>query len=127
MNLKFMFFLRNPDALEQKLFVGMMLFASNEKRYVPHLGIEQHGNVFYRDSITSDGKPVPKLSEQRTVEVDVRKLAAEALRQGHEKQPKLSADPEQYAIYNFSIGFEGMGHWETEAEISGLSLTGVKK
>ena len=122
MNFKFMFFLRNPDALEQKLFAGMMLFASNEKRYAPHLGIEQHGNVFYRDSITSGGKPVPKFSEKRTVEVEIRELVAEALRRGREKQPELSADPDRYAIYNFSIGLEGMGHWETEAEISGLNL-----
>lgn len=124
MNLKFMFFLRNPDSLEQKLFAGMMLFASNEKRYAPHLGIEQHGNIFYRDSITSGGEPVPKLSERRSVKVDIRKLVAEALRQGREKQPELSANIDEYAIYNFSIGFEGMGHWETEAEISGLSLMG---
>lgn len=124
MNLKFMFFLRNPDSLEQKLFAGMMLFASNEKRYAPHLGVEQHGNIFYRDSITSGGEPVPKLSERRSVKVDIRELVAEALRQGREKQPELSANIDEYAIYNFSIGFEGMGHWETEAEISGLSLMG---
>ena len=126
MNLKFMFFLRNPDDLDQKLFAGMMLFASNEKRYVPHLGIEQHGNIFYRDSITSGGAPLPKLAEQRSVEVDIRELVAEALRQGREKQPELSANLNEYAIYNFSIGFEGMGHWETEADISRLSLTGQR-
>ena len=61
------------------------------------------------------------------VEVGVRNLVAEALQRGREKQPGLSADPEQYAIYNFSIGFEGIGHWKTEAEISVLSLTGVRK
>ena len=127
MNLKFMFFLRNPDALDQKLFAGLILFASNQKRYAPHLGVEQHGNIFYRDSITSNGDPDPKLSERRTVNVDVRELVAEAIRQGREKQPELSASIEQYAIYNFSIGFEGMGHWETEAEISGLSLKGQKR
>ena len=33
----------------------------------------------------------------------------------------------RYSIYNLSIGFEGMGHWETEAEISGLSLTGTPR
>ena len=126
MNLKFMFFLRNPDDLEQKLFAGMMLFASNEKRYAPYLGVEQHGNIFYRDSITSGGEPIPQISKRRTVEVDIRELVVEALRQGREKQPELSANLDQYAIYNFSIGFEGMGHWESEAEISGLSLTGQR-
>lgn len=126
MNLKFMFFLRNPDALEQKLFAGMMLFASNEKRYAQHLGVEQHGNIFYRDSVTSNGQPIPKLTEKRTVKVDIRELVADALRKGREKQPELSANLGRYAIYNFSIGFEGMGHWETEAEISGLSLEGTR-
>ena len=125
-NLKFMFFLRNPDALEQKLFAGMMLFASNDKRYEPHLGVEQHGNIFYRDSVTSDGGPMPTLTEKRTVKVDIRELVADALQKGREKQPELSGNPDEYAIYNFSIGFEGMGHWETEAEISDLSLDGTR-
>jgi len=127
MNLKFMFFLRNPDSLEQKLFAGMMLFASNEKRYAPHLGVEQHGNIFFRDSITSDGRAIPELSQPQTVQVDIRKLVAAAIRQGRERQPQLAADPDQYAIYNFSIGFEGMGHWQTSAEISNLSLMGQRR
>jgi hypothetical protein len=127
MNLKFMFFLRNPDNLDQKLFAGMMLFASNEKRYVPYLGIEQHGTVFYRDTITSDGRAIPGLGESQSAEVDVRALVAEALRLGREKQPGLSADIDDYAIYNFSIGFEGMGHWESTAEISNLSLIGTAR
>jgi len=127
MNLKFMFFLRNPDNLDQKLFAGMMLFASNEKRYEPHLGIEQHGTVFYRDTITRDGRPIPRLGESHSVEVDVCALVAEALHLGREKQPALSANVDDYAIYNFSIGFEGMGHWETMAEISDLSLIGTAR
>ena len=127
MNLKFMFFLRNPDNLDQKLFAGMMLFASNEKRYAPYLGIEQHGTVFYRVTITRDGRPIPRLGERESVKVDVRELVSEALRLGREKQPALSADVDDYAIYNFSIGFEGMGHWETTAQISNLSLTGTAR
>lgn len=127
MNLTFMFFLRNPDSLDQKLFAGMMLFASNEKRYVPYLGIEQHGTVFYRDTITHDGRPIPGLGESQSVEVDVRALVSEALRLGREEQPALSANVDDYAIYNFSIGFEGMGHWETTAEVSDLSLLGAAR
>ena len=126
MNLKFMFFLRNPDALEQKLFAGMMLFSSNEKRYEPHLGVEQHGNIFFRDSVSSDKQPIPRLTEKRMVDVNVHDLVADAIRRGREKQPELSANLNEYAIYNFSIGFEGMGHWETEAEISDLSLVGKR-
>lgn len=126
MNLKFMLFLRDTDDLDRKLFAGMMLYTSNPKRYAPHLGVEQHGNVFWRDTVNRDGRPVPELGKPYAVEVDVRELVAEALRRGREKQPSLSAKPDDYAIYNFSIGFEGMGHWETEAELSKLSLTGVR-
>ncbi len=125
MNLKFMFFLRDPDDLDRKLFAGMMLYTSNPKHYAPHLGVEQHGNVFWRDGITGGGRPVPELKKPYSVEIDVRELVAEALRRGREKQPELSAEPDDYAIYNFSIGFEGMGHWETEAELSQLSFAGV--
>ena len=125
MNLKFMFYLRNPDDMEQRLFAGMMLFTSREKAWAPHLGIEQHGQVFYRESVAPDGTNIPDLGESRTVERDIKDLIAEALRQGNIKQPTLSTDPDDYAIYNFSIGFEGMGHWASEATISNLRLAGT--
>lgn len=125
MNLKFMFFLRNPEDLEQKLFVGMMLFTSREKAWAPHLGVEQHGNIFYRDSIAADGSNPPGLGDSRTVTRNVLDLITEALKQGQQKQPELSAKLEDYAIYNFSIGFEGMGHWKSEATISDLRLIGI--
>ena len=54
-------------------------------------------------------------------------MLTEALRQAREKQPHLSANVDDYALYNFSIGFEGMGHWESEATLSGLSFTGMRK
>ena len=125
MNLKFMFFLRNPDDLEQKLFVGMMLFTSREKAWAPHLGVEQHGNVFYRASVAPEGIDPPVLGETHTVEREVKGLIEEALQQAQEKQPELSAELEDYALYNFSIGFEGMGHWVSEATLSNLFLKGV--
>ncbi len=56
---------------------------------------------------------------------DIKALITEALRQGNEEQPSLSAKPEDYALYNFSIGFEGMGHWASEATISDLELVGI--
>jgi hypothetical protein len=121
MNLNFMFYLRNLRAPEQRLFVGMMLFTSTAKHYAPHLGLEQHGTVFCRDSITSD-QPKPELGEKRTVRRELKTMIAQALRQARTKQPALSANPNDYALHNFSIGLEGMGHWETECEISDLSL-----
>ncbi len=127
MNLKFMFFLRNRDDLELKLFVGMMLFTSREKAWKPHLGVEQHGTVFFRDSVAPGGNDPPELGESRTVKRDMMSLIATALQQAREKQPALSARPSDYAIYNFSIGFEGMGHWKTEATISDLFFNGVSE
>lgn len=123
MNLNFMFHLRHRDDPQQRLFVGMMLFTSSEAKYSPHLGIEQHGQVFYRESITRD-QPQPELRQKRIVTRDLRHMIATALKQAHEKQPTLSTDPDDFNLSNFSIGWEGMGHWQTECVISGLSLTG---
>ena len=61
------------------------------------------------------------------LDCEIKSMLDEALRQAREKQPHLSANVDDYALYNFSIGFEGMGHWESEATLSGLSLTGMKK
>ena len=80
------------------------------------------------DHLVGTGRQVgvdATLLQRWDVEVDVRALVAEALRLGREKQPALSANVDDYAIYNFSIGFEGMGHWETTAEISNMSLMGT--
>ena len=125
MNLKFMFFLRNQSNLDQKLFAGMMLYTSRPNAWKPHLGVEQHGDVFYRDSVAPDGKNKPRIGESRKVTRELKTILTEAIRQGREQQPKLSANLNDYAIYNFSIGFEGMGHWESEALISELSLIGL--
>lgn len=121
MNLNFMFYLRSLRAPEQRLFVGMMLFTSTEKHYAPHLGIEQHGLVFCRDSITSD-QSTPELGEKRTVRRELKTMIARALREAQTKQPALSTNLNDYVLANFSIGLEGMGHWETECEISALTL-----
>lgn len=45
--------------------------------------------------------------------------------QAYQKRPKLSDDLINYALYHLSIGFEGMGHWESEALISNFSLRGT--
>lgn len=123
MNLNFMFHLKHRSDPAQKLFVGMMLFTSSDSKYQTHLGVEQHGQVFYRESVTRD-QPKPELRQKRTVIRDLRDMITTALKQAHEKQPALSTDPDDFTLSNFSIGFEGMGHWETECEISSLSLTG---
>jgi len=124
MNLNFMFHLRHRDDPKQRLFVGMMLFTSNPAKYQTHLGVEQHGQVFYRESITRD-QPQPGLRHQHTVTRELRDMIAMALREANAKQPSLSTNPDDFTLSNFSIGLEGMGHWETKCEISKLYLNGV--
>lgn len=123
MNLKFMFFLREIKDPDKKLFVGMMLQTSNPKLYEPITGIDQFGTVFYRESIAQYG-PAPRLNESRTVQREIKSLVREALAKAREKQPALSDNPDDYYLFNFAIGWEGLGHWEAEFELQGLSLKG---
>lgn len=123
MNLNFMFHLRHRTDPAQKLFVGMMLYTSSDSKYQTHLGVEQHGQVFYRESITRD-QPQPQLKQKRTVARELREMITTALKQANEKQPSLSTDPDDFTLSNFSIGLEGMGHWQTECVISNLSFEG---
>ena len=99
-----------------------MLQSSRESNYKPHVGIDQHGTVFYRDSI-AEYRPIPELSEECSIECDVMSLIENALLAAKERQPELSADPDDYYLFNFTVGWEGMGHWEADGEISNLSLT----
>jgi hypothetical protein len=39
--------------------------------------------------------------------------------------PSLARDPDEYRLVLFNIGWEGIGHWECECELSGLSLRGT--
>ena len=126
MNLNFMFHLKHREDPTQKLFVGMMLYTSNEAKYVLHLGVEQHGMVFYRESVTRD-QPKPEFGQTRSVTREIKGMIQDALTLAQTKQPKLSTDPNDFRLSNFSIGLEGMGHWETECTISNLSLTGQPK
>jgi hypothetical protein len=126
MGLNFMFQVRHRDDPQQRLFVGMMLFTGNEKLYAPHVGVEQHGLVFVRDSVARD-QPAPVAGEQRVVRREFKAMLGEALRLARQHQPAISDGVDDYLLGNFSIGFEGMGHWESECTISGLSLTGVPR
>lgn len=124
MNLNFMFHLRHREDPQQRLFVGMMLFTSNPTKYQTHLGVEQHGQVFYRESVTRDQSP-PVLGHPYTVTRELRDMISTALHEANARQPSLSTDLDDFTLSNFSIGLEGMGHWETACEISNLSLIGV--
>jgi hypothetical protein len=78
------------------------------------------------DSITRDHAQ-PRLGTRYTVEREVKKLVGDALAEARKKQPDLPGSPEGYRLYNFSIGWEGMGHWEAQCELSALSLLGTPR
>jgi hypothetical protein len=103
-----------------------MLFTSSDSKYQPHLGVEQHGMVFYRESVTRD-QPKPEFGQRRKVTRELRDMITTALKQAHEKQPMLSTNPDDFHLSNFSVGLEGMGHWLTDFEIGGLHLDGIRK
>ena len=60
---------------------------------------------------------------------ELKTLVREALAASAVKQPekKLSVNADDYYIHLFNIGWEGIGHWEAEAKLSGLSLKGLRK
>jgi hypothetical protein len=53
---------------------------------------------------------------------EITSLIRDALKAAKQKQPTLSADPADYYLFNFTVGWEGLGHWEAECELSQLSL-----
>jgi hypothetical protein len=126
MNLKFMFFLRGIDDPKLQLFAGMMLQSSRESNYRIHVGVDQHGTVFYRDSI-AEYRPPPSLGERCRVHREITSLFRDALRAAKLKQPELSVNPDDYYLFNFSIGWEGLGHWEADGEIANLSLIATQR
>lgn len=127
MNWKFMFFLRAIENPKQSLFAGMMLYTSAADRlYEPHTGVDQHGTVFYRDSIIRHG-PKPKPGETRTVNLELKSMVRDALVEANRKQPAISTNPDDFYLFNIAIGWEGLGHWECDAVMKDLSLKGVPR
>lgn len=106
------------------LWVGLMVQSSNaDKNYREHIGREQHGDVFYRDTITNDGPP-PVVGKPREVSLDVKALTRKAIARFDDVGAHLSRDPDAYSMQVFNFGWEALGHWESEIKLSGLSLRG---
>jgi hypothetical protein len=125
MNLQGFFLLGDLKHPGQKLWVGILLRASDPKTYFVHTAVEQWGTVFHREPVSVQGAP-PGLGERRTIRRDVKSLDRDALATAARKFPdkKLSANPDDYCLELFNIGWEGIGHWENECELSQLSLLG---
>ncbi|RPJ35380.1 MAG: hypothetical protein EHM17_02815 [Verrucomicrobiaceae bacterium] len=126
MNLKFMLFLRQIAHPERALFVGMMLQTSKPEHYKEHFALEQHGTAFYRESITMY-QDVPKIGQPYTVRREIKSLLRQALEKCHTLDPDLPTDPDAYYLSFFSLGWEGLGHWDAEFDLGNLSLKRVPK
>jgi hypothetical protein len=126
MNLKFMLFLRQIEHPERALFVGMMLQTSKPDHYKEHFALEQHGTAFYRESITKY-QDVPKIGQRYTVRREIKDLLRQALAKCHALDPDLPTDPDAYYLSIFSLGWEGLGHWDAEFDLHNLSLKGVPR
>jgi len=126
MNVKINFWLvdeRRPKP--RSLWVGLMLHSTNPRLYREHIGREQHGDVTYRDTITRYGPPLT-IGESRKVSVELRKLILQAICRFDDVKANLSRDPDAYSLRDINCGFEGLGHWETEIRLAGLSLRGYR-
>ena len=62
----------------------------------------------------------------RTVRRELKSLVRDALAAAAKKFPdkNLSAEADDYRLELFNIGWEGIGHWESECELSHMSLLG---
>jgi hypothetical protein len=125
MNLQLYFLLREVRQPNRLLWAGLLLHASDPRHYVVHTALEQWGTVFHREPGTLSG-PAPGLDEWRTVRRELKALVRHALAAAATRYPdrKFPASPDDYYLSLFNLGWEGIGHWETEAELSGLSLKG---
>lgn len=125
MNLQCYFYLRDLKNPKRNLWVGILLRASEPKTYFVLLDVDQWGTVIRREPITLSG-PAPAVGESRAVRREIKSLARDALAAAAEKFPdkNLSTDPNDFLLEHFNIGWEGIGHWENECELSGISLLG---
>lgn len=124
MCLMFYFLLRDEEMPEHRLmWVGMMVQSSNPENYHEHIGREQYGVVFYRDTITRYGQPL-KFNEPRTISLDVKQLIRQAIGKLDTVGGNLSRNADAYSLRVFNFGWEALGHWESEIVLSGLALIG---
>ena len=128
MNLQFHFLLREIAHPERVLWVGLLQHPSNPKHGFIHTSVDQWDIVMHREPFLVDGKTA-SVGQRHTYQRELKTLVREALAASAAKQPekKLSANADDYYIHIFNIGWEGIGHWDAEAELSGLSLKGLRK
>ena len=125
MNLQLYFLLREIEHPECAIWVGILLFASEPKHYVRHSALDQWGTVFYREPITTS-RTIPRQRDVCHVRRKLKSLLHDAILSAAEIEParQLSTRASDYRLVLFNVGWEGIGHWECEGELSALSLQG---
>jgi len=110
------------QAPEACLVCRGVLFSSDPALYRPHTALDQWGTGFHREPVF----PPPNLDQQQSVQMEVKVLIRRALLAAASQQPQLglSTDPDDYYLSCFNIGWEGIGHWESDCELSNPSLRG---
>ncbi len=128
MNWQFYFLLREIKHPERTLWVGMLLYPSNPQNCFVHTTVDQWGIAMHREPFMPAGQ-APALGQRYTIQRDLKDFVRAALLASAAKQPdkQLSVHPDDYYLHLFNIGWEGIGHWQAECALSGLSLQGVPR
>jgi hypothetical protein len=118
-------FIRDRNAVNTGMFVGMALYSDNAAQYSPYNSLDQYGQGFFRDNVSLYGGPaIP--NTYKTIQFDLLSLVDKALIQANVRKPdgnyKTHAD---YLLSSFDIGYEGMGWFEGSVDIQNLSMIGT--
>lgn len=119
------FFLKGKEPDMPPMYFLLSLYDTSNN-YQELLMLEQHGVGFYRIGSEEYGG-ILELNETKTIQFDLKKLIARAIEfarttPGLPAHPALS--PDNYIVYGGGgTGLEDLGHWETEQELSNLSIT----
>jgi len=95
------------------------------------MGLEQWGQAFYRDNLEEFGYPRGVLAEGDTVTIEY-DMIEEINRileifKGMDGVSNLGRSAADYGFSQFAFGFEHMGNWRTDYEVSGVSVLATYK
>ena len=121
------FYLRLKSNPSVGVFVGLKLFTTLPEYYAPILSVDQWGQGFYRTNPEQFGG-VLELGKKKTIKFDLKELTAQAIKEARRRPgPMKETKPDDYQISFFQLGWENMGQWECEHELSNLSAIGYPK
>jgi len=121
------FFCRLKTSRTQGFFVGMNIYSSREENQTLIVSADQYGQAFYRTTPLEFGGKVV-LGKKTSVSYDLKEMMVDALEQIKKRPgPLRTTKADDYEISFLQIGWENMGNWECEHELSNLSTVGYKK